>query len=41
MFLLPIMSIILHHHDSFAAPSRLLLCTVKTIVMLLFCISTT
>ncbi len=63
MFLLPIMSIILHRHDSFAAPSRLirctitthslhhhnsyaapsqlLRCTVTTIVMLLFCVSTT
>ena len=33
MFLLPIMSIILHHHDSFAAPSQLLRCTVTTFTL--------
>ena len=30
MFLLPIMSVILHRHDSFAAPSQLLRCTITT-----------
>ena len=30
MFLLPIMSVILHRHDSYSAPSRLIRCTITT-----------
>ena len=33
MFLLPIMSVILHHHNSFAAPSQLIRCTITTYIL--------
>ena len=33
MFLLPIMSVILHRHDSYSAPSRLIRCTITTYIL--------